>query len=80
VLENPVDDARSVEAGHHGHAPRHGAGGVTALLLHPAHVELDVRARRGQWIEPAFGAHHGSTIRRSPDRVESADQLDRICR
>jgi hypothetical protein len=56
VLEHPVDDAGAVEAGHHGEGARNGAGGVAAVFLHPAEVQLDVWPGRGEWIEPAFGA------------------------
>jgi hypothetical protein len=56
VLEYTVDDAGSIEAGHHRDSTRNRAGRVAAVFLHPSQIQLDVWPGRGEWIETAFGA------------------------
>lgn len=47
MSEQVVDDAGAVEAGYDGHPPADGGGLESSHLLHPADVELDVRALGG---------------------------------
>jgi hypothetical protein len=51
-----VDGGGAVEPGHDRHPPGHGRGLEPADLLHPPHVELDVRALRGERIETPLRA------------------------
>jgi hypothetical protein len=56
VLQQAVDDAGAVEAGHDGEPAGHGGGLEAADLLHPADVQLQVRAAGGQRIQGVLGA------------------------
>lgn len=46
MLEDAVDDACAVEAGHHGQPTRHGRGLEQAHVLYPPQVELEIVAAR----------------------------------
>jgi hypothetical protein len=52
VLQDPVDDTGPVEPRGHGEAPGDGGGLEAADLLHPPDVQLQVRAARGQRVQP----------------------------
>jgi hypothetical protein len=56
MLQEAVDDAGPVEASRDREAPGDRGGLELADLLHPADVWLQVRAPRGQRVEPALGA------------------------
>jgi len=54
VGQHRVDDAGAVEAADHGHASADGGGLEVSNFLHPADVELDVRALGSERFEVAF--------------------------
>ena len=54
--QDPVDDAGAVEAGHHRQAAADGGGLEPADLLHPPHVQLDLRPRHLQRVSAALEA------------------------
>jgi len=56
VLRHAVDDAGPVEPGHHGEPAGHGGVLEPADFLHPADVQLQVRALGDQRIQAAVGA------------------------
>jgi hypothetical protein len=56
VIEDGVDDAGAVEAGHDGQPPRDGGRLEPALFLQPAHVQFDVDPARFERVDLACGA------------------------
>lgn len=56
MLENAVNDAGPVEAADDRRSARDCRWLEPANLLHPPHVELDMRSLRRQWIQLMFGA------------------------
>ncbi|MFC5042341.1 hypothetical protein [Ornithinimicrobium kibberense] len=54
--QDTVDDGRAVEPGHDGQPPGDRGRLVTAGLLHPPHVQLDVHPMGGQRVDVTCGA------------------------